>query len=226
MKQSDQGAGWLKPMVRINPFFVASSLMVLAGIALALNNDAFLESNESSLAFSLSSIEFYEVCLIVGSVWLAKRLIYKDSLMLLVIEFIFLVIPFILINPALQSGDPLNPVNYHAAAVKGATIVGVLAVALVVLRMTFLTKGYPNLRIGYRFFVIIGLVLGVNLIAPLLLFFLFDPEKAMSKERYELLKPMFYFALPVLAALVNLLPRPTEPQPTQPQRQPWMPQKL
>lgn len=205
-------SGWLKRFVTVNPFFVASALMILVGIALVLNDEtSFPTTNESSLVFSMISVELYQACLVLAAVFLAKRLVHTDSLLLVVIEFVFLVIPFILLTAACQSGSSLDQEAAVKTAIRVTSTTALIVLGLLMMRIGFLMRSFPGLHLRSQVLVFGGILLIFNLVMPLVFFFPFDQESSFASEgRYELFRNVMLTVLPFLAGCANWLPRPTK----------------
>ena len=222
---SGEKKGWLQQFINFNPFFIASALMILLGMALVVNDDSLFSSEgPSSLIFSLASVELYQVCLVLAAAYLAKRLIHYDSLLLLVIEFVFLVIPFILLTVACQTGESLDQVKSMKTASWMALVTGVIAVVMVILRFLFFLKTFPGLKFHSRVLILGGVFLAFNLVIPLGFYFPFDQEANFTAQaRYDLFEGIMLFGLPYLALFINWLPRMPKPTSDLPKHQPWIP---
>src|SRR5947208_1258865 len=79
-----------------NPFYIFSAVLLLYAMR-RLSFDTRLFSTEvSQLTFNFSSFQFYELLLVVTTIFLARRRIWYDSSLLLSVENLFAFVPFIL----------------------------------------------------------------------------------------------------------------------------------
>jgi hypothetical protein len=91
---------WLKRLLACNPFYLLSAALLLFGMYRVSIDPSFLSTEVSQLVFNFTSIQFYELLLVGTAIFLARRLIWYDSVLLLVLENLLILVPFILINQA------------------------------------------------------------------------------------------------------------------------------
>ena len=80
-----------------NPFFLASA-MLLSGMYRISVDANFLTTEVSQLRFNFTSLQCYERLLIVTAAVLARRRIWYDASLLVVLENLLILVPFILIS--------------------------------------------------------------------------------------------------------------------------------
>src|ERR1700742_272108 len=89
---------WAKRFLVCNPFYLVSAALLLFGMyRISVDRNLFTEEI-SQLAFNLSSLEFYEVLLVVTAIFLASRRIWYDSTLLVGLENLLIFVPFILVS--------------------------------------------------------------------------------------------------------------------------------
>jgi hypothetical protein len=93
-------AYWLKRFLACNPFYLVSAALLLFGFYRVSVDPGFLSGEVRRLVFSFTSLQFYEVLLVVTAIFLARRRIWYDSTLLVGLENLFLLVPFILISQA------------------------------------------------------------------------------------------------------------------------------
>src|SRR5437016_1210731 len=91
---------WLKRALACNPFYLFSAALLLYGFYRISVDPDFLNREVARLVFSFTSLQFYEILLVVTAVFLARRRIWYDSTLLIILENLFLLVPFILISQA------------------------------------------------------------------------------------------------------------------------------
>src|SRR3954470_18888967 len=94
-------APWLRKWVRLllagNPFFIASAALLLLGINRLAVDPSFLRVEETKLLFNFSALQLYELLLAALTLFLAGRAFFYDSTLLVAIESIVLLVPFMLV---------------------------------------------------------------------------------------------------------------------------------
>src|SRR6266536_2098838 len=91
---------WLKRFLACNPFYLVSAALLLYGFYRISVDPGFVGQEIARLIFSFTSLQFYEVLLVITAVFLARRRIWYDSTLLVGLENLFLLVPFILISQA------------------------------------------------------------------------------------------------------------------------------
>ncbi len=147
---------WARRFLAGNPFYLVSAALLLFGINRLAVDPQFLGAEEPKLIFNFSALQFYEVLLVVVALFLARRRIWYDSTLLVVVENALVLVPLILVTQAVLIGRGLALALCLAAAV------------LAVLRFGSLRKFLPELNLPPRLLAIGSVLLAANLVVPLL----------------------------------------------------------
>ncbi|MDB6020073.1 MAG: hypothetical protein JWR19_4562, partial [Pedosphaera sp.] len=91
---------WVKKLLVCNPFYLVSAAVLLYGFYLVSMDADFPGKELAGLAFNFGSLQFYEILLVVTAVFLARRSIWYDSNLLIFLENLLVLVPFILISQA------------------------------------------------------------------------------------------------------------------------------
>src|SRR5262245_32715339 len=82
-----------------NPFYLASAALLLYGIS-RLVESPDLSDETTQMFFNFGSLQLYETLLVGTAIVLARRRVWYDSTLLVVLDSIFLLVPFILVSQA------------------------------------------------------------------------------------------------------------------------------
>jgi len=148
---------WLRLLLAGNPFFIASAALLLFGINRLAVDPNFLRVEETKLLFNFSALQLYEVVLIGVAAFLAARAFLYDSTLLVMIESIVLLVPFMLVT--------------QAALIDRRLALGLCAFGsgLVLIRFTALKNWFSELNLPGRSFFLLGFLVLLNGSTPLLL---------------------------------------------------------
>ena len=94
----------LKRFLACNPFYLTSAASLLYGIYRASVDVPFLTERVSQLIFNSVSLQVYEALLIGTAIFLASRRIWYDSALLVFLENLLVVVPFILVSDVAHVG--------------------------------------------------------------------------------------------------------------------------
>lgn len=97
------GIPWRKLLswvIASNPFFLLSALFMLQGIYLVSMDPQMLGQEQSQLAFNFSSLQVYELLLVLTALFLSRKKLWHDTALLFWLENLFVFVPFILISQA------------------------------------------------------------------------------------------------------------------------------
>lgn len=83
-----------------NPFYLVSAALLLYGFYRVSIDTNFLRGELPQLLFDFSSLQLYELLVVITAIFLAHRLIWYDSTLLMSLENLLLLVPFILISQA------------------------------------------------------------------------------------------------------------------------------
>lgn len=89
--------GWV---IASNPLFLLSALFMLQGIYMVSVDPQMFGEENSQLAFNFSSLQVYELMLVLTALFLARRNLWHDTALLFWLENLFVFVPFILISQA------------------------------------------------------------------------------------------------------------------------------
>src|ERR1700709_2343920 len=76
---------WVKRMLACNPFYLISAALLLFGLYRTSIDKNFLPTEVGQLTFNFTSLQFYELLLVGTAVVLARRRIWYDSTLLMVL---------------------------------------------------------------------------------------------------------------------------------------------
>jgi hypothetical protein len=194
-------AKWFKRLLACNPFYLSSAALLLYGLYRVSVDPGFLPTEVGQLVFNFTSLQIYELLLVVTAIVLARRCIWYDSALLLILENLLLFVPFILIN--------------QAGLIEQWTVwaLCLLAALLAVGRWGAAYGGVSVFRLSPRLLAGGAVVLGVNA-AWVIAYRIAQETKAgmgiESGAAYEINQVNWLWLLPALCALANLLPRPRD----------------
>lgn len=207
---------WLKRLLACNPFYLSSAALLLYGLYRVSMDPSFLPTEVGQLVFNFTSLQIYELLLVVTAIVLARRCIWYDSALLLILENLLLLVPFILIN--------------QAGLIEQRTVwtLCVLTALLAVGRWGAAYGWVSVFRLSPRLLAGGAVVLGVNA-AWVIAYRIAQETKAgmgiESGAAYEINQASWLWLLPALCALANLLPRPRDHGDLLVQRR-WVPVSL
>src|SRR6476620_6322929 len=92
--------GWATRLFDSNPFYLLSALMLIYAIYTISVGPTFFASEPRQILFNFTSLEVYSLMLVGTAVFLARRRIWYDSALLVVLENILVLIPFMLVSHA------------------------------------------------------------------------------------------------------------------------------
>ena len=96
---------WTRRLLAGNPFYLISAALLLFGINRLSIDPNFLGAELPNLVFNFSAMQLYEVLLVLVAIILARRRIWYDSMLLLGLENMLVLVPFILVTQALLIGN-------------------------------------------------------------------------------------------------------------------------
>lgn len=208
--------GFSRKVLACNPFYLVSAALLLYGIYLVSNEGGFFKPEFVQLSFNFGSLELYEMLLVCTAVVLAFRRIWYDSMLLVFLENILVIAPFILISQAAL----IDQRNIWIACLASA--------AGVVLRFWVLKKFFKELNLPRRV-VVLGFILLVVNVALLIVFRQLHEHKVGTKPdtgwAYETNRYCWLLLVPAVIGLVNLVPRPSQTGGLLPQRR-WLPMAI
>ena len=204
---------WLRRFLACNPFYLVSAAFLLYGLYRVSVDPKFLSSETSQLAFNFTSLQFYEALLVATAIFLARRGIWYDSTLLIGLENMLVLIPFILISQAALIDTQLVSVLCLAG--------GAIAVA----RFSSLKQFIAELSLPAGLLKAGLVVLVVNVALPLV-YRMLHQHKVGTKPTwgaaYQTNEYTWLLLLPALLALASVLPR-ARPTGTLSLQRGWLP---
>ncbi|MDB6068326.1 MAG: hypothetical protein JWR26_4534 [Pedosphaera sp.] len=207
---------WLKKFFACNPFYLLSAASLLYGVYLVSSDTRFFSREIYQLAFNFGSLQFYELLLVATAIVLARRRIWYDSVLLVGLENMLVLVPFILISQAALLG---SQIVWFICLTSGAAVL---------LRFWGLKRFFADLNLPRRMLGCGVPLLLVNIALPLIYRHLNDSKigtKPTDGAAYMTDRYCWLLLLPALFALINLLPRPKQTGNLLPQRR-WLPMGL
>lgn len=190
-----------------NPFYLLSAVLMLYGLYLVSVDPQMFGQELSQLAFNFSSLELYEVLLVVTALLLARRAVWYDATLLVLLENLLVLVPFLLLSQASFLTAP------------AAWAVGGTAVALAVGKFWVLRRHMQNLNFPTTLLAVGCALLVVNVAFPLT----FHHVVQLDNELWpSLSRSAWLWFLPGLIALANFHPQ-TGQRDGRPLEQPWTP---
>jgi hypothetical protein len=175
-----------------NPFYVLSAVFLLYGIYRVAVDPKFLETETRQVIFNFSALQCYQVLLAITAVILARWRIATDAALLVKLEGLLVVAPFILLSHAVFLGGSLGQ------------LLCVIGAGLTVLRVGLLKSAVPNLNLPRPLLVAGVFILSLNAALPLLFRSGLNVNSEAWVNKHLIL---WVLVLPTLVALLNVFPR-------------------
>ena len=207
---------WLRRFFACNPFYLVSAALLLYGCYRVSIDGTFVDRETARLLFNFSSVQVYELLLVGVAIFLARRLLWYDSMVLVGLENMLVFVPFILISLAALTG-PTITVSVCAAAV-----------ILAVLRFGCLRRYFAELNLPWSLLGVGFILLALNVALPLTYRHYINLKIGVHLDAgpdYIMNECMWLLVLPAALALVNFLPRAQTGGELLPQRR-WLPMGL
>lgn len=204
---------WLKKFLVCNPFYLASAALLLFGVYRISMDVNVFTTETRQLVFNFSAIQLYEILLAATATLLVARRIWYDSSLLVVLENMLWIVPFILVSQAAFIEQRV------------AVFLCLVAVTLVAGRMTWLGTRAKEILPARRAWLCGLPILLVNAVWPILYRHFQETKMGVnitSGAAYVFNEVNWFWLLPALAALVVFLPRPETNPSTAPMRR-WFP---
>lgn len=204
---------WLHKFMACNPFYMASAVLLLYGCYRISMDETFVDHETARLLFNFSSVQVYELLLVGVAIFLARRYLWYDSMLLIGLENLLVFVPFLLISLAALTGPQLT--GWVCA----------IAVVLAALRFGGLKRYFAELNLPAPLLGIGFLLLALNVALPLTYRHYINLKIGThldSGPDYLMNECMWLLVLPAALALVNFLPRAQTGGGLLPQRR-WLP---
>ncbi len=191
-------AWWLRRFFACNPFYLVSAALLLYGCYRVSIDETFADHETARLLFNVSSVQVYELLLVGAAIYLARRCLWYDSLLLVGLENLLVFVPFILISQAALTGPWL------AGSVCGAGVI------LAALRFGGLRRYFAELNLPGSLLGVGSILLALNVALPLTYRHYINFKLGTHLDAgpdYLMNEGMWLLVLPAALALANVLPR-------------------
>src|SRR5450756_109552 len=91
---------WLRKLFVCNPFYLVSAALLLFGCYRVSTDAPLFDVESARLTFNFTSVQFYEILVVLTAIFLARRQIWYDATLLVGLENLLVFVPFILISQA------------------------------------------------------------------------------------------------------------------------------
>ncbi len=201
---------WLGRFFACNPFYLLSAGLLLFGVYRISADHSVFSRETSQLAFNFGALQIYELLLVATAVLLARRHVWYDSTLLVSLENLLLLVPFILIS---QAGliDP-----------RAVGWLSILAGVMVLARFGTLRLSLRELNLPNRALFIATLVVLVNIAFLVLHRHLQDTRTPAWGPAYEMNEWCWMLGLPAVFVMGCFLPIAKEVGTLLPQHR-WLP---
>jgi len=140
-----------------NPFYPLSAVLVLFGIFLLSGDERLFGAELAQLWFNFGALAGFGLLIVTTALFLFRRCIHYDTLMLVVLATLPILVPFILISQAAFLGSGLMAVFCGAAAVAG------------LLQFVTLRRGIPELPLRGGMAGFFVMIVMVNVALPIVI---------------------------------------------------------
>jgi hypothetical protein len=188
---------WLRKFFACNPFYLVSAALLLYGCYHVSIDAPFLSRESARLIFNFTSVQAYEILLVLVAIFLARRSLWYDSTLLVGLENLLVFVPFILISQA---------------ALIDAQMTGVICAAgitIAILRFSSLKRYFTQLNLPGRLLGVGSVLLAVNVALPLIYRHYINVKIGVhldSGPDYVMNECNWLLILPAVLALANFLP--------------------
>src|SRR5688572_40408 len=148
---------WARRLLVCNPFFLCSAALLLFGVNRLSNDPKFLGDEIHNLLFNFFALQFYEVLVVLTAVVLARRKVWYDSALLVVLENGLVLVPFMLISQATMQNENMT-LAWTLTLAGGTVAVG---------RFAGLKRWYPEFNLPLRALLLGVVILAANVGLPL-----------------------------------------------------------
>ena len=204
---------WLRKFFACNPFYLVSAALLLYGLYRVSIDETFADRDTARLFFNFGSVQVYELLLVGVAIFLARRYLWYDSMVLVGLENMLVFVPFILVSLATLTG-PWITVSVCA-----------IAVIMAVLRFGGLKRYFAELNLPESLLGVGLILLALNVALPLTYRHYINLKIGVHLDAgpdYVMNECMWLLVLPAALALANVLPRAQSGGELLPQRR-WLP---
>jgi hypothetical protein len=189
---------WLRKLFVCNPFYLVSAALLLFGCYRVSIDAPLLDQETARLTFNFTSVQFYEILVVLTAIFLARRRIWYDSTLLVGLENLLVFVPFIFISLA-----ALIDSNF-------ALELCLVGTAVAVVRFGGLKRHFRELNLPARSLGIGFIFLALNVALPLLYRHFGETKIGIHIESgpaYVMNECTWLLILPAVLGLVNFLPQ-------------------
>lgn len=189
---------WLRKFFACNPFYLVSAALLIYGCYRVSIDDTFVDHETARMLFNFSSVQVYELLLVGVAIFLARRCLWYDSMVLVGLENMLVFVPFILISLAALTGPRIT------------VYVCATAVILAALRFTCLKRYFAELNLPGSLLGVGLILLALNVALPLTYRHYINLKIGTHLDAgpdYIMNECMWLLVLPAALALANFLPR-------------------
>jgi hypothetical protein len=204
---------WLRKFFACNPFYLISAALLLYGCYCVSIDGTFADRETARLLFNFSSVQVYELLLVGVAIFLARRCLWYDSMLLVGLENLLVFVPFILISLAALIGPGIT------GSVCAAGVI------LAVMRYSGLKRYFAGLNLPGSLLGVGSILLALNVALPLTYRHYINLKIGTHLDAgpdYIMNECMWLLVLPAALALVYFLPRAQSRGNLLPQRR-WLP---
>jgi hypothetical protein len=207
---------WLRKFFACNPFYLVSAALLLYGCYRVSIDGTFVDHDTARLLFNFSSVQVYELLLVGVAIFLARRYLWYDSMVLVGLENMLVFVPFLLVSLAALTGARIT------------VYVCATAVILAALRFACLKRYFEKLNLPGSLLGAGSILLALNVALPLTYRHYINLKIGTHLDAgpdYIMNECMWLLVLPAALALVNFLPSAQRGEDLLPQRR-WLPMGL
>ena len=207
---------WLRKFFACNPFYLVSAALLLFGCYRVSIDAPFLNHESARLLFNFTSVQAYEILLVLTAIFLARRSLWYDSTLLVGLENLLVFVPFILISQAALMDSQMARAMCAAGAAAAILRFGGL-------KQYFIQLNLPGRLLGMGFILLV-----LNVALPLIYRHFGETKFGIhmdSGPAYEMNECAWLLILPAVLALAYFLPRATAAGNLLPQHR-WLPAGL
>jgi len=182
-----------------NPFYSVSAALLLYSFYLISADKSFLPTEVAQLSFNFGSVQLYEILVVATAIFLARRAIWYDSTLLVALENLLLLVPFILISQAALIDAHLVWTLCIGAGVLAAT------------RLSLLKRHISQLDFQRRLAWMGASFIVVNAVLPIVYRVLHESKFGTKPDwgaAYETNQYIWWLLVPMLCGLISLVPWP------------------
>ena len=204
---------WMRKLFVCNPFYLVSAALLLYGCYRVSIDTPLFDVETARLLFNFTSVQCYEILLVITAIFLARRRIWYDATLLVCLENLYVFVPFILISQAALMDTSMAQQMCLAGA------------AVAVVRFGGLKKNFHQLNLSGRLLGIGSVLLALNVTLPLIYRYFGQTKIGITIESgpaYWMNEYTWLLILPAVLGLVNLLPRARAAGDLTPQHR-WLP---